>query len=40
VSEFQIPKPTYLGVGVRDEIQVKVTLTVAPTPGLVASASR
>jgi len=40
VSEFQIPKPTYLGVGVRDEIQVKVTLTVAPTPGLVASAAR
>jgi polyisoprenoid-binding protein YceI len=30
VSEFQIPKPTYLGVGVRDEIQVKVSLTTAP----------
>jgi polyisoprenoid-binding protein YceI len=40
VSEFQIPKPSYLGVGVRDEIQVKVTLTVAPTPNLVASATR
>jgi len=40
VSEFQIPKPSYLGVGVRDEIQVKVTLTVAPTPSLVASATR
>src|SRR5882672_9538672 len=24
VSEFEIPKPTYLGVGVRDEIRVKV----------------
>ena len=31
VSEFQIPKPTYLGVGVRDEIQVKVTLTAVPS---------
>jgi polyisoprenoid-binding protein YceI len=30
VSEFQIPKPTYLGVGVRDEIQVKVNLSTAP----------
>jgi polyisoprenoid-binding protein YceI len=30
VSEFSIPKPTYLGVGVKDEIQVKVTMTVAP----------
>jgi polyisoprenoid-binding protein YceI len=31
VSEFQIPAPTYLGVGVRDEIQVKVTLTAVPS---------
>ena len=31
VSAFQIPKPTYLGVGVRDEIQVKV---VEVPPGL------
>jgi hypothetical protein len=30
VSEFSIPKPSYLGVGVRDEIQVKVTMTIAP----------
>src|SRR5262245_3454296 len=30
VSEFQIPKPTYLGVGVRDEIQVKVNLSALP----------
>jgi polyisoprenoid-binding protein YceI len=30
VSEFEIPKPTYLGVGVRDEIQVKVNMTVLP----------
>ena len=31
VSEFAIPKPTYLGVGVRDEIQVKVAFNAAPT---------
>ncbi len=30
VSEFSIPKPTYLGVGVRDEIQVKVAFSAAP----------
>jgi hypothetical protein len=26
VSDFQIPKPTYLGIGVRDEVQVKVSV--------------
>jgi len=31
VSSFKIPKPTYLGVGVKDEIQIKVVLTVEPT---------
>ena len=30
VSDFEIPKPSYLGVGVRDEIQIKVTMTVMP----------
>jgi polyisoprenoid-binding protein YceI len=30
VSEFEIPKPTYLGVGVRDEIQVKVAFNASP----------
>jgi polyisoprenoid-binding protein YceI len=30
LSEFQIPSPTYLGVGVRDEVQVSVTLTAVP----------
>jgi polyisoprenoid-binding protein YceI len=30
VSEFQIPKPSYLGVGVRDEIQIKVSIATAP----------
>lgn len=28
VSEYQITKPTYLGVGVQDEIKIKVALTV------------
>jgi polyisoprenoid-binding protein YceI len=30
VSEFAIAAPTYLGVGVKDEIQVTVTMTMAP----------
>jgi hypothetical protein len=30
VSEFEIPKPTYLGVGVRDEIHVKVAFNASP----------
>lgn len=30
VSEFEIPAPTYLGVGVKDEIQVKVSLMAVP----------
>lgn len=30
VSEFAIPEPTYLGVGVRDELKVKVSLTARP----------
>jgi polyisoprenoid-binding protein YceI len=38
VSAFQIPKPTYLGVGVRDEIQIKVMLTVEPAATRVAAA--
>ena len=29
VSEYNIPKPTYLGVGVQDEIRIKIALTVA-----------
>jgi polyisoprenoid-binding protein YceI len=32
MSEFQIPIPAYLGVGVRDEMQVSVTLTAVPGP--------
>ena len=33
VSEFEIPAPTYLGVGVRDEIQIKVSLLAVRTSG-------
>jgi polyisoprenoid-binding protein YceI len=29
VSDYQIPTPTYLAIGVRDEIKVKVKLTAA-----------
>jgi polyisoprenoid-binding protein YceI len=31
VSDFSIPKPSYLGVGVTNEVQVKVSMTVEPT---------
>jgi polyisoprenoid-binding protein YceI len=30
ISAFQIPEPTYLGVGVSDQISVHVVLTAAP----------
>jgi polyisoprenoid-binding protein YceI len=30
ISAFQIPEPTYLGVGVKDEITVQVNLVAAP----------
>ena len=30
ISSFQIPEPTYLGVGVTDDITVHVTLAVSP----------
>lgn len=32
VSEFGIPEPTYLGVGVKDEVVVRVNLAAAPAP--------
>jgi len=38
VSEFKIPEPTYLGVGVQDEITVRVNLSA--TPAASRSASR
>jgi len=31
VSDFEIPAPTYLGIGVRDEIQIKVALMATPS---------
>jgi len=37
VSEFEIPAPTYLGVGVRDEIQVKVSLLAVRAGGEAAT---
>ena len=39
VSEFQIPPPTYLGVGVRDEIQIKVSLMAVPAAATVVATS-
>jgi hypothetical protein len=36
VTEFLIPKPSYLGVGVREEIQVKVSMTASPTSNVAA----
>lgn len=29
VSEFNIPKPSYLGVGVQDQVRIKIALTVS-----------
>jgi polyisoprenoid-binding protein YceI len=37
VSDFEIPAPMYLGVGVRDEIQIRVNLTAVPAGALVAT---
>jgi len=34
VSEFQIPEPTYLGVGVQDEVTVRVTMTAVPAAAM------
>jgi polyisoprenoid-binding protein YceI len=39
VSEFAIAEPIYLGVGVRDEIQVKVTMMIAASDKRAASAA-
>ena len=40
ISEFQIPDPTYLGVGVKDQVQVRVNFTVAPAGAATTAASR
>jgi polyisoprenoid-binding protein YceI len=39
MSEFQIPSPTYLGVGVRDDMQVSVTLTAVPSTTRISSSA-
>ena len=40
VSEYKIPKPTYLGVGVQDEIRIKVALTVQSAATTTVAARR
>jgi polyisoprenoid-binding protein YceI len=40
VSEFQIPEPTYLGVGVTDEVTVRVNLNARPASGAVGTSGR
>src|SRR5919199_129659 len=37
ISAFQIPEPTYLGVGVKDEITVQVNLVAAPASAAATS---
>jgi polyisoprenoid-binding protein YceI len=39
VSEFEIPAPTYLGVGVKDEIQIKVSLMAVPAAATAVATS-
>jgi polyisoprenoid-binding protein YceI len=40
IAEFQIPKPTYIGVGVSDEITVRVNLTASSTAMATTTSSR
>jgi polyisoprenoid-binding protein YceI len=40
VSEFQIPEPTYLGVGVADEVMVRVNLNAVPAATAVATSGK
>ena len=39
-ADFGIPDATYLGVGVKDEVHVRVNFTVAPSAPAVAAGSR
>jgi polyisoprenoid-binding protein YceI len=39
ISDFQIDSPSYLGIGVRDDIAVDVTLTAVPATTSVVSAA-
>ena len=40
VAEFQIPEPTYLGVGVADEVIVRVNLNAVPAATAVATSGK
>jgi polyisoprenoid-binding protein YceI len=40
VADFQIPEPTYLGVGVADEVTVKVNLNAIPAATAVGTSGR
>jgi polyisoprenoid-binding protein YceI len=40
VSDFQIPEPTYLGVGVADEVTVRVNLNAVPAATAVATSGK
>jgi polyisoprenoid-binding protein YceI len=40
ISQFEIPDPKYLGVGVKDQVQVRVNFTVAPAAPATTAASR
>jgi polyisoprenoid-binding protein YceI len=40
ISEFEIPDPTYLGVGVKDQVQVRVNFSVAPAASVASTATR
>ena len=40
VSDFQIPEPTYLGVGVADEVIVRVNLNAVPAATAVATSGK
>jgi len=37
ISEFQIPEPTYLGVGVKDEVTIRVKLNAEPSGSAVGT---
>jgi len=40
VSEFGIPEPTYLGVGVKDEVVVRVNMNASPAPAATSGRSK
>ena len=40
VTDFNIAKPTYLGVGVQEEVKIKIALTAVPAPVATTGAKR